>query len=96
MIKVDAGEFVKSKYRVGADGFPNYPDGTDAQEGLNILIKHFLGDDWYVVDPLPNCQVNTLAIYEILQKYPKKQSLFKRVKRFFIQFFSKKIIRRFL
>ena len=43
---------------------------TDAQEGMRILYKHFLGEDWHVVDPLCNAQVNTVAIYEILKKYP--------------------------
>lgn len=47
-----------------------FPRGTDAQEALNILIKHFLGEDWYVVDPLSVSQVNSVAVLEILQKYP--------------------------
>lgn len=51
------------------------PPLTKAQEGLNVLIHHFLGDDWYVVMPLSTEQVNTEAIYEILRNYPKKKSL---------------------
>lgn len=47
-----------------------FPKGTDAQEALNILIEHFLGDDWYIVDPLGVSQVNSVAVLEILQKYP--------------------------
>ena len=47
-----------------------FPKGTDAQEALNILIEHFLGNDWYVVDPLGVSQVNSVAVVEILQKYP--------------------------
>jgi len=41
---------------------------TDAQEGLDILIEHFLGDDWYVTMPMSQTQVNTEAIYEILEQ----------------------------
>jgi hypothetical protein len=51
---------------IGKDGY--LP--TNAQEGLNILMKHFLGNDWYVVDPIRNDQVNSVVIYEILKKYP--------------------------
>lgn len=46
---------------------------TDAQYGLNILINHFLGEDWYVVMPISQEQVNTEAIYEILKKYPRRK-----------------------
>jgi hypothetical protein len=44
---------------------------TDAQTGLNVLINHFLGEDWYVVSPVSPKQVNTEAILEILYRYPK-------------------------
>ncbi len=44
---------------------------TDAQTGLNVLINHFLGEDWCVVDPVSPRQVNTKAILEILYRYPK-------------------------
>ena len=54
-----------------------YPP-TDAQLGLNILIKHFLGDDWQS-KMICNAQVNTEAIYEILLKYQKKESFIKRL-----------------
>lgn len=40
-----------------------------AQEALNILIDHFLGEDWYVSDPLGPTQVNAIAVDEILSKY---------------------------
>ena len=50
-------------------GLMPYP--IDAQEGLNILIDHFLGKDWYVVNPISTEQVNTEAIYEILKRNPK-------------------------
>lgn len=40
-----------------------------AQEALNILIDYFLGEDWYVADPLGPTQVNAIAVDEILSKY---------------------------
>ncbi|MBU2701141.1 hypothetical protein Ga0466249_002255 [Sporomusaceae bacterium BoRhaA] len=58
-----------------------FPKPTDAQEGLNILAKHLLGEGW-ITDPLPNCQANTIAIYQILSKYQNK-SLWARIKQIF-------------
>lgn len=34
----------------------------------NLVIKHFLGTNWYVVDPLNREQVNAIALEEILKK----------------------------
>ena len=61
------------------------PPPLEAQEGLNILIDHFLGKDWYVVMPIGTKQVNTEAVYEILRSYPEK----KRVRRFFQKLFCR-------
>ncbi len=47
------------------------PPPMKAQDGLDILIKHFLGEDWYFVLPVSQEQINTEAVYEILQKYPR-------------------------
>lgn len=44
-------------------------ESLQAQEALNILIDHFLGEDWYVVDPFEPTQVNAIAVDEILSKY---------------------------
>ena len=44
------------------------PPPIEAQEALNILIEHFLGEDWYVVMPVSTEQVNAEAVYEILRK----------------------------
>ena len=47
----------------------------EAQEALNMLIDHLLGDDWYCVDPLGPKQVNAVAVDEIIRKYPKKKRI---------------------
>ena len=39
------------------------------QKAINEIGDHLLGDDWYVVDPLTNEQVNTHIVYEIEKKY---------------------------
>jgi hypothetical protein len=59
---------------------------TTAQDGLDVLRKHFLGDGWYTVNPLSTEQVNTEVVAEILMKYPDplhREKLRDRVKRFF-------------
>ena len=50
-----------------------------AQEAVNILCDYFLGEDWYTADPVGVEQVNTIAISEILFRYPKKKNLFFRI-----------------
>ena len=45
------------------------PPPIEAQEGLNVLIKHFLGEDWYVMMSISQEQVNAEAIYQILKEY---------------------------
>lgn len=65
---MDKGEFREICRKKGDYGL--FPPPTNAQEGLRILIKHFLGEDWYAVDPISTEQVNSVAIYEILERYP--------------------------
>ena len=47
-------------------------DTMSGQTALNELCDYFLGKDWYVVDPLPNMQVNPIIVYEIERKYRKR------------------------
>ena len=49
------------------------PPPITAERGLDILINHFLGKDWYVVMPMGKEQVYTEAIYEILEKTQKRK-----------------------
>lgn len=62
-------EYLREKHKGEDYGIFVIP--TEGQEGLNILIHHFLGEDWYDTSGT-TCtdQVNTEAIYEILEKYP--------------------------
>lgn len=63
-------EFEKIIYDKAEKDYGIFPPPTDPQLGLDILIHHFLGDDWYSVNPIHCTQINTEAIYEILRKYP--------------------------
>lgn len=71
-------EFTKQLYENADGDYGLFPPPTEAQHGLNILIKHFLGEDWYSTCSIHNAQVNSEAIYEILKKYPKRnRNIFK-------------------
>lgn len=50
------------------------PPPITAERGLDILIDHFLGKDWYVVMSMGKEQVYTEAIYEILEKTQNRKS----------------------
>lgn len=46
-----------------------------AQTAVDELCRYFLGEDWYVVDPLSTEQVNVDIVYEIeckLKRYKAK------------------------
>lgn len=43
-----------------------------AQTAVNELCRFFLGEDWYVVDPLRTEQVNVNIVYEIERMFPNK------------------------
>lgn len=46
---------------------------TDPRIAMHILIDHFLGEDWCVAMPEGDDQVITVAVAEILNKYPKNR-----------------------
>ena len=48
------------------------PAPMSAQEALDILTSYLLGDDYYVVNPLSQTQVNAVIAEQILEKYSKK------------------------
>ena len=46
---------------------------TDPRMAMHILIDHLLGEDWCVAMPEGDDQVITVAVTEILNKYPKNR-----------------------
>jgi len=54
------------------------PAPLPAQEAVNLLIEHFLGDDWYVTLSMGSEQVNMEAVFEIITNNQKKKSLWSR------------------
>jgi len=81
---MDSEEFRKIMLEISDKDYGMCPPPIDAQEGLNFLIKHFLGQDWYVTIPISQKQVNSEAIYQILEKYPKKKLLIERIRQVFL------------
>lgn len=81
MTPEDFKEYMKNK----DDGFDYglMPQPLPAQEALDILITHFLGNDWCVVASCGQEQVNTEAVYDILWSYPKKSNVFVNLKSIF-------------
>ena len=67
---MNAEDFAKSAYENKDKDYGICPPPTDAKAGMEILIDHFLGEDWHVGFPLSSEQVNTEAIYQILKQYP--------------------------
>ena len=53
-----------------------YPDGISAEEALEVLTEFFLGENWYIVDPLPTKQVRVYIVNDILSKFPRKYRKF--------------------
>lgn len=72
-------EFSEFVYKDLDEDYGICPPPIDPQVGLDILIEHFLGDDWYSAMPLGATQINTEAIFEILHRYPRKVPLIKRI-----------------
>jgi len=79
---MEAEEFALKALDESEKDYGMFPPPTKAQDGLNILIDHFLGEDWYSVNPIHREQINTEAIYEILLANPRR-SIKDKIKRFF-------------
>ena len=47
---------------------PKIP-AISGQDAFNELKDYFLGEDWYVVDPIHTTQVNMVVLEEIKQRY---------------------------
>lgn len=49
------------------------PPPIKAEQGLAILIDHFLGENWYSSLPMSSEQVYTEAVFKILEKNQKRK-----------------------
>ena len=46
-----------------------FPPPLDSQTALNELQRYFLGDDWYIPDPISTSQANAVVVAEIEKRY---------------------------
>lgn len=64
--------YMNEKYGSREDKENIYPVGLSDEEFRKFAIDYLLGEDWYVVDPLGQDQVNEIALFEILEKFSKQ------------------------
>jgi hypothetical protein len=76
---MESEKFMDSLLKESKVDYGLCPPPITAEKGLNILIEHFLGVEWYVNIPLSQEQCYTQAIYEILEKTKKRKSIFKKL-----------------
>lgn len=65
-------EYMKKKYDNREDKDNIFGVGITDAEFRKFAIDYLLGEDWYVVDPLGQTQINEIALDEILSKYSKR------------------------
>lgn len=63
---------MKDKYDNREDKDNIFGVGITDAEFRAFAIDYLLGEDWYVVDPLGQTQVNEIALATILSKYSKR------------------------
>ena len=65
-------EFMDERYKNREDKDNIFGVGISDAEFRRFIIDYLLGEDWYVVDPIGQTQINEIALYEILEKYSKR------------------------
>ena len=69
---MELAEFMKKRYADREDKDNIFGVGVSDSEFRQFIIDYLLGEDWYVVDPLGQTQINEIALYEILEKYSRR------------------------
>lgn len=65
-------EFMDERYKNSEDKDNIFGVGVSDAEFRAFIIDYLLGEDWYVVDPIGQTQVNEIALHEILEKYSRR------------------------
>lgn len=75
-------DFMSERYKNREDKDNIFGVGISDKEFRQFIIDYLLGEDWYVVDPLGQKQINEIALYRILERYSKRYKReYKRYKR---------------
>ncbi len=64
--------FMDERYKNRKDKNNMFGVGVSDAEFRAFIIDYLLGENWHVVDPLGQTQVNEIALYEILEKHSKR------------------------
>lgn len=72
-------DFLADKYERREDKDNMYGVGISDAEFRAFMIDYILGEDWYVVDPLGQTQINEIALHEILEKCSKRYRKEKKI-----------------
>lgn len=77
-------EYMNDKYNNREDKDNIFGVGVTDAEFRDFIIDYLLGNDWCVVDPLGQKQINEIALNDILNKYSKRyrteRKLWKKIK----------------
>ena len=65
-------EFMNKRYANRPDEDNIFGVGVSDAEFRQFIIDYLLGEDWYVVDPLGQTQINEIALHKILEKHSKQ------------------------
>ncbi len=65
-------EFMDERYKNRKDKDNIFGVGVSDAEFRQFIIDYLLGEDWYVIAPLGQSQINEIALYEILAKHSKR------------------------
>ena len=65
-------ECMEERYKNREDKDNMFGVGVSDAEFRVLIIDYLLGEDWYIVDPLGQTQINEIALYKILEKYSKR------------------------
>lgn len=83
MTKRELGLYLDKKNKETDNEDNIFAPPISGQECFDILKDHFLGSDWYSVNPLPTEQINTEILAEIILNYPGyNEKLHRRIGRF--------------
>lgn len=63
-------QMIENKYMYESENI--YPESMTDREFVQIMLDYFLGEDYYVADPLGHGQINTVVVCEIISKYYSK------------------------
>lgn len=60
-------QMIENKYMYESENI--YPESMTDREFVQIMLDYFLGEDYYVADPISHEQINTIIACEIISKH---------------------------